>query len=255
MDLKDKTVIVTGSGSGIGRALAVAFARAGSTVVVCGRRKKRLDMTVQMIEAEGAKGLAVEADVTRADDVKRLVETVLKQCGSIDVLFNNAGSFRSIAGVFEVDPELWWQDVTVNLLGPLLTMRMVMPHMMKRDQGIIINMNGGRPVGGTGYAAGKAGLMELTRLAAEELFQEESSVMVFGAGPGLVRTEMTALQAETEAGQQWIPSTKENFDAGTVRKPEDIAEKTVELCRIARPELSGKRYGPDTDFTSPEWTA
>ncbi|MFW5798577.1 MAG: SDR family NAD(P)-dependent oxidoreductase, partial [Planctomycetota bacterium] len=138
MELKDKTVIVTGSGSGIGRALAVAFAGAGSTVVVCGRRKKRLDMTVQMIEAEGAEGLAVEADVTRADDVKRLVETVMKQCGPIDVLFNNAGSFRSIAGVFEVDPELWWQDVTVNLLGPLLTMRMVLPHMMKRDQGIII---------------------------------------------------------------------------------------------------------------------
>ena len=169
------------------------------------------------------------------------------------MLFNNAGSFRTIGAVWEVDPDVWWGDVTVNLLGALLCTREVLPHMMARDQGIIINMNGGRPTGGTGYACGKAGLMELTRILVDELAAEKSNVMVFGAGPGLVRTEMTELQAQTDAGRRWIPSTKETFDADKARAPEEIARATIQMVRVARPELSGKSYGPDTDFA--EWAA
>jgi len=182
--------------------------------------------------------------------VQRLIRTVFDRFGSIDVLFNNAGSFQSIAGVHEVDTEVWWHDVTVNLLGPLLMIRETLPHMMARDEGIIINMNGGRPVGGTGYACGKAGLMELTRILVEELKMQGSRVVVFSAGPGLVRTEMTELQAQTEAGRKWIPSTKESFDAGRTRQPEEIARATIQLVKIATPQMSGKSYGPSTDFSS-----
>jgi 3-oxoacyl-[acyl-carrier protein] reductase len=251
MELTDRTVIVTGAGSGIGRGLALELARAGGRVVCCGRREERLRDTVSAIEAEGGTGVAVAADVTRAEQVERLVQTVLERCGTIDVLFNNAGSFASIAGVREVDAELWWHDVTVNLYGPLLLIRQVLPHMIERDEGIIINMDGGRPVGGSGYACGKAGLMELTRVLSEELRKEDSHVMVFSAGPGLVRTEMTELQAETQAGQYWIPSTRKSFEAGRLRRPEEVAAATVRLVQVARPEHSGKAYGPDTDFS--EW--
>lgn len=250
MDLKDRTAIVTGSGSGIGRALALELARNGARVVCCARRMNRLEETVELVEQEGGVGLAVQTDITQRDQVQRMVSTSLERFGTIDVLFNNAGSFQSIAGVHEVDPDLWWQDVTVNLRGCLLTIREVLPHMLSRDDGIIINMDGGRPVGGTGYACGKAGLMELTRILAEELKMMGSSVMVFSAGPGLVRTEMTELQANTAAGQKWIPSTKESFEQGRVRQPEDIARATAELIRIARPELSGKGYHPNTDFST-----
>ena len=250
MDIKNRTAIVTGSGSGIGRALALAFAREGACVVCCARRKERLDETVQLIQQEGGEGLAVATDVTDRAAVQRLVRAALERFDTIDVLFNNAGSFQSIAGVHEVDPDLWWHDVTVNLLGCLLTTREVLPHMMARDEGIIINMNGGRPVGGTGYACGKAGLMELTRVLAEELKMANSNVMAFTAGPGLVRTEMTELQANSEAGRKWIPSTRESFEAGRTRQPEDIARTTIELVRLAKPEWSGKNYGPGTDFTS-----
>jgi len=250
MDLTDRAAIVTGSGSGIGRALAIAFAREGARVVCCARRKERLDETVRLIEAEGGEGLAVATDVTDRAQVQQMVQAALERFGSIDVLFNNAGSFQSIAGVHEVDPDLWWHDVTVNLLGPLLTVREVLPHMMERDEGIIINMNGGRPVGGTGYACGKAGLMELTRVLVEELKLLGSRVIVFSAGPGLVRTEMTELQANTEAGRKWIPSTRESFDANRTRAPEDLARATMRLIPIATPAMSGKNFGPDTDFTS-----
>ena len=250
MDLRDRTAIVTGSGSGIGRALATAFAREGARVVCCARRKERLDETVRMIKADAGEALAVAADVTDRAQVQRMVQTALERFGSVDVLFNNAGSFQSIAGVHEVDPDLWWHDVTVNLLGPLLTVREVLPYMMERDEGIIINMNGGRPVGGTGYACGKGGLMELTRVLAEELKLMGSRVIVFSAGPGLVRTEMTELQANTDAGRKWIPSTKESFDAGRTRQPEDLARATMRLLPIATPDMSGKNFGPDTDFAS-----
>jgi len=249
MDMAGKTVIVTGAGSGIGRALALAFAGARACVVCCGRRKDRLDETVRVIEAQGGRALALAADVTQPAEVRAFVQATLDRCGAIHVLFNNAGSFQCIGGVHEVDAALWWHDVTVNLYGPLLLIREILPHMLERNEGIIINMDGGRPVGGTGYACGKAGLMELTRILAEELKLQKSNVMVFRAGPGLVRTEMTELQANTSAGRKWIPSTKASFEAGRTRKPEDIARATLELVRIARPEHSGKGFNPDTDFT------
>ena len=249
MDLNGRTAIVTGSGSGVGRALALEFARHGARVVCCARRKERLDQTVATIAEEGGEGLAVPTDVTDRGQVQHMVATAIDRFGAVDVLFNNAGSFQSIAGVHEVDPDVWWHDVIVNLLGPLHTIREVLPHMMERDEGIIINMNGGRPVGGTGYACGKAGLMELTRILVEELKMQKSSVMVFGAGPGLVRTEMTELQANSAAGRRWLPSTREKFDAGNLRQPEEIARATVTMIQIATPAASGKYYGPDADFS------
>ena len=249
MQLVESTVIVTGAGSGIGRVLALDFARNGAQVVCCGRRKELLDETVELIEKEQGVALAVPTDITQRDQVKSLVDTTLSHFGTIDILFNNAGSFFSIAGVHEVEPELWWRDVTINLYGSLLTIREVLPHMMAANHGIIINMQGGRPVGGTGYACGKAGLTELTRLMVEELRIADSSVMVFMAGPGLVRTPMSELQATTEAGRKWMPSTAETFEAGKARAPEEIARATIDLVQLAKPEWSGKKYGPDTDFS------
>lgn len=249
MDINGITAIITGSGSGVGRALAREFARNGANVVVCGRRQEKIDETKKLIEDEGGACLAVSVDVTRRDQVRTLVDQTMERFGSIDLLFNNAGSFQCIGGVHEVDPEQWWRDVTINLLGGMTTIREVLPIMMKNDRGIIINMDGGRPVGGSGYACGKAGLMELNRVLLKELKEAGSSVMVFGAGPGLVRTEMTELQANSEAGKKWIPSTKEMFEAGTARAPEDIAKATIKLVTLAKPAWSGMSFGPDTDFS------
>lgn len=248
MELRNACAVVTGAGSGIGRAIACELAASGMKVVCCGRRPDRLRKTVAAIEQAGGEGAALATDVTDADQVQRMLDVTLDRFGAIDVLFNNAGSFRSIAGVHEVDPQIWWNDVTVNLLGPLLLIRAVLPPMMAQDRGVIINMNGGRPVGGTGYACGKAGLMELTRILNEELRMQDSSILVFGAGPGLVRTEMTELQAESEAGRRWIPSTAESFQSGRLRRPEEVAQATVRLLQTATLADSGKSYGPDTDF-------
>lgn len=248
MDLTNKVVAVTGGGSGIGRALAVTFAKEGARVACLGRRRERLEETVREIEKIGGSGLAVQTDITNAEQVKNAVAEITERLGPIEVLFNNAGSFASLGAVFEVDRDLWWQDVTVNIKGVMLMMREVLPQMVARDSGVIINMNGGRPVGGSGYAAGKAGMMELTRVASLELQELQSNVIILGAGPGLVQTEMTQLQADTEAGQRWIPSTKKSIDAGTTRSPFDIAHKTIEVVKALKPQWNGKYFGPDTNL-------
>jgi NAD(P)-dependent dehydrogenase (short-subunit alcohol dehydrogenase family) len=135
--------------------------------------------------------------------------------------------------------------VTVNLYGAYLTTRAVLQDMMARDTGIIINMNGGRPAGGSSYGSSKAGLMELNRLLAEELQRQDSAVIVLGAGPGLVRTEMTELQVQTEAGRHWLPGVKAKFDAGDLRQPEEIARATVRAIQTATTAVSGEVFGPD----------
>jgi len=252
MLLEGRTAIVTGSGRGIGRALALEFARQGASVVCCARTEDEINETVDHVRKDGGTALAIKADITERDQIGKVVGAALKEYGQIDVLFNNAGSFRSIGALWEVDPDAWWRDVEVNLRGPMLCCQAVLPHMISQDEGVIINMNGGGSTsplaGGSGYGCSKAALIRLTDTLATELAQIGSSVLVFGMGPGLVRTEMTELQVETPEGRKWIPGTGEAFEAGNTRPPEDCARDTVQLLRVACKELSGRIFGVGADF-------
>ncbi len=155
MNIKDRTAIVTGAGSGIGRAIALELAGAGARVACVGRRQVRLEETVQQIEVAGGAGFVAPADVTDRQQVESMVASVSEQMGPPAVLFNNAGSFNTIGGLWEVDADSWWHDVTVNLRGPMLCSRAVLPAMMEAGEGLIINMNGG---GSTQPMAGGSGV-------------------------------------------------------------------------------------------------
>ena len=249
MDLKGKAVVVTGAGSGVGRALALEFGRNGARVICAARRRDRIQETVALIEAEGGTALAVQTDVTDIVQVERMVSQALDVFGQIDVIFNNAGSFGALGAVWEIDPDLWWQDVTVNLRGTMLCCRSALPHMLQRDSGIIINMRGGNQMpGGTGYSCAKVAVIRFTELLAKELERKGSSVLAFTMGPGFVRTEMTEAQIQTPEGQEWLPSSKDAVERGLDRPPTDCARAAVELIRVACPEMSGGTFGPDTDF-------
>jgi NAD(P)-dependent dehydrogenase (short-subunit alcohol dehydrogenase family) len=254
MELKDRTVIVTGAGRGIGRALALEFGRQGANVVCCGRGEQHIKDTTSAIESEGGSALAVKCDVTNREQVDAMIATTLSRFGRIDVLFNNAGSFDAIGAIWEVEPEVWWKDVTINLLGPMLCSRAVLTHMMERNEGIIVNMDGGGSgnpfAGGSGYACSKAALLRLNDSLAAELKRSDSAVMVFGMGPGFVRTDMTELQAVSPLGLKWMPGSKAAFDAHQDGPPENCAKATVELLRVACPELSGRVFGVGTDFAA-----
>ena len=249
MNLENKVVIVTGAGSGVGRALALEFGAQGARVVCAARKAERIQNTASAIEAKGGIALAVQTDVTDIAHTERVVSQAISAFGQIDVLFNNAGSFSALGAVWEVDLETWWHDIDVNLRGTMLCCRTVLPHMMERDSGIIINMTGGNQIpGGTSYSTSKIGLERFTELLAKELKCEGSSVLAFIMGPGFVRTEMTEFQIESPEGQKWLPSSKNAVEKGLDRPPEDCARTTVDLIRVACPELSGGHFGPDTDF-------
>ncbi|MHC4873377.1 MAG: SDR family NAD(P)-dependent oxidoreductase [Planctomycetota bacterium] len=251
MDLNGKTMIVTGAGSGVGQAIALEFSRHQANVVVVGRRLERLDETVSLIEKENGAAFAVQADITDISQLDNMTTQVLEKFGAIDVIFNNAGSFSAIGSVWEIDPDLWWKDVTINLRGTMLCCRAVLPHMIERNEGIVINMAGGNQIpGGTGYSCSKLGVGRLTELLAKELKHKNSSVMTFTMGPGFVHTEMTDVQIKTPEGQEWLPSSKDAVESGKARAPEDCAKAAVRLIKAACPELCGGTYGPDADFDS-----
>jgi NAD(P)-dependent dehydrogenase (short-subunit alcohol dehydrogenase family) len=252
MELKEKTIVITGAGSGIGQATALACASVGAHVVCCGRRENRLQETIQLIEKQGGSGLAVTVDITDLDQVQRMVTQVLDHFGGIDVLFNCAGSFGTVGGVWEVDPEEWWRDVEVNLKGSMLCARAVLPHMMKKDAGIVINTSGGgagSPItGGSGYGCSKAALLRLTDTLGRDLERMGSSVMVFAIDPGFNRTEMTELIAQLDPDGKWLP-VNERLAEGYGRVPEDCAQTLVALVQLAVPEFNGRVFNAGQDIS------
>lgn len=252
MEVRGLIALVTGAGSGIGRELAKEFARNGMKVACCGRRLDRLRETVCSIEDEGGEAVAIPGNVTLVADVDRLVFATVERFGGLDVLFNNAGAFDAIGGSWEVDPEVWWRDVTTNLRGPMLTCRAALSVMMKRNRGVIINMSGGgasHPLaGGSGYGSSKAAVLRFTETLARELEQVGSRVIVVALGPGLVKTELTQAQVDTAAGRAWIPSTARSFAEGATRPPQDCARSTMDLLRWIDPSFNGRAFQVGADF-------
>lgn len=251
MDLAGKTMVITGAGSGIGQATALKFAEAGVQVVCCGRREGRLQETVREIEAKGGTGFAVALDVTDLGQVENMVERVLEHFGDIDILFNCAGSFSTVGGLWEVDPDAWWRDVEVNLKGSMLCARAVLPHMIEKDSGIVINTGGGGAAGpmpgGSSYGSSKAAILRMTDTLGRELAQVGAPVLVVAVDPGFNRTEMTETLARLDPESKWIPMRQwlaERHD----HVPEDCARTLVELVRLAVPEFNGRLFHVGQDI-------
>ena len=237
-ELRGKVVVITGAGRGIGRAMAAAFAREGARVALIARSDAELEETAGMIRETGGEALPLPADITDLSAVEHALARLEAEWAAPDVLVNNAGSFGAIGPVWEVDPEHWWRDVTVNLRGTFHCTRAVLRGMVERDQGRIINVIGGGTGApfpyGSGYASSKAAAMRLTECAAAELKQAKKEIAVFAMGPGLVRTRMTEYQLESEEGQRWMSRIEGMFAAGVDVPPTRAAELAVQLGRVCK---------------------
>ena len=243
---------MTGGGRGIGRAIAAELSRRGAFVAITSRTQSQLDETAKLIEGAGGSVLAIGADVTSRDQVLMMVRQVIEQRGKVDVLINNAGLFRSVGPVWDVDPAVWWRDVETNMLGPLLCCQAVLPGMIANNDGIIINMCGGgadRPfLGASAYGASKTGLMRLTDTLAFELEIAGHQIQVYGFDPGLVRSEMTESVTRNAAAESWIPGMREWLEQGMDHPADESASAIAELIRISRPEITGRIFMYNQDF-------
>ncbi|MFI6800234.1 SDR family NAD(P)-dependent oxidoreductase [Streptosporangium canum] len=201
MKFQDKVVLVTGGGSGIGRAVAQGFARQGAQVVVAARGQEALDQTVKLIEAEGGRAAALTVDVSDSASVAGLVGRIVERCGRLDIAINNAGVL-AMGQVADQPEDDFAQVIDINLNGIFLSMRHQIPAMLAGGGGVIVNFSSQigthkRIPGFGAYAASKAGVTALTRTAALEYIGR--GIRINAISPGPHDTSMSMRPGETEA--------------------------------------------------------
>jgi NAD(P)-dependent dehydrogenase (short-subunit alcohol dehydrogenase family) len=251
-DLTGQVALVTGGGRGLGRAFALALAQAGAAVAVSARSEHELQETVQTIQDGGGQGLAVPADVTDARAVERMVAETERRLGPVDLLVNNAGVLRALGVMSDVDQDAWWREVEINLRGPFLCARAVLPSMIARRRGRIINLasvGGLKPIEtASALAVSKAALIRLSENLALE--NQAHGIAVFAIHPGTVRTPMTDYIVAAEEIGEWAPGVqqglRQRFAEGRDTPLELSVKLVLYLASGAADTLSG-RYIAVTD--------
>src|SRR4051812_17571568 len=227
--LRGQVAIVTGGGRGIGKAIAMSLARAGASVAVVARSPDQLAETVRQIPLLGPPAISFTADVSDPGAVERMVREVEQSLGRVDLLVNNAGLPGPIGPTWETDPHDWWRCLEVNLRGPMLCSRAVLPGMIARGGGRIVNVASGAgtvaiPYLGA-YITSKTALIRFTEVLALEAGPH--CVQVFAIEPGTVRTAMAEHALKSEEGQRWLPWFGDVFKRGEDVSPVHAADLVV----------------------------
>ena len=248
MSLKGKVAIVTGARRGIGKGIALAFAKAGADVVVSDIDLKDCEKVTKEIESLGQQALAVKADVTNYEEVDQMVKSTLKKFSKIDILVNNAG-ILIYKPFLEITEDVWDKTLDTNLKGYFLCAQRVAKEMIKHKKGKIINI---ASVAGTvaypqlaHYCASKGGIIIFTKVMANELATYK--INVNSISPGATETPMTQ-------GMLNDPKTREGFIKnipwGRIGKPEDIANTAVFLASDDADYLTGVNVVVDGGMTT-----
>jgi 3-oxoacyl-[acyl-carrier protein] reductase len=216
---------VTGGGRGIGRAAALALARAGADVAVSARTAAEIDAVAAEVRGLGRRALAVASDVTREPDCRAAVERVVSELGRIDVLVNNAGGSSERAPVGDSDPTRWAETIAVNLLSVYYCTRAALPHLVRAGGGKIINVGSGMghaaTAGNAAYSTAKSGVWMFTQVLAQEVWSH--GIDVNEVVPGPVLTRLTEGVFRTDAPPPFAPSER-------VKLPEEVAELILWLA-------------------------
>src|SRR5438045_5626385 len=250
--LSGKVALITGGGTGIGRAIALAFAREGASVAVAGRRLEKLREVINEVHKQDGAGLAMECDVARARDVERAVKGTVERFGRVNVLVNNSGTLH-VSTVEGISEEEWDRVMTVNVKGPFLMSRAVLPEFRKCGGGVIVNL--GSVLGlvavkdRAAYCASKGGVTMLTKAMALDHAHEK--VRVNCICPSIVETELVkGLFDGREQGKRIKQSRVGTIPLGRFGKPADVAELAVFLASEESSWLTGAAIPLDGGLTA-----
>lgn len=248
--LKDKVAIITGAGSGLGRASAQLFAREGARVVAAASRAKDGEQTVREIKESGGDAVFVQVDVTRAADVENAVKTAISKYGRLDIMFNNAGTPGAAKLIADLSEAEWNHIISVNLTGVFLGTKYAIPEMLKVGGGVIINTSSAagimpRRYGGA-YAVAKAAVIQLTRATALEYARK--NVRINCILPGPIDTPFfnkIAVGGDVDRISAFKEKVLKEVPIGRFAKPEEIARVALFLASDDASYITGAAFAAD----------
>jgi len=235
-DLSGKTAIVTGASGGIGQAVAVALAKAGADVALCGQNKDRLAATAELVASTGRRNVSYAMNIGQADAIQQTVDDVFKQWGRIDIMVNNAGITRD-GLLIRMSEQDWDEVMNVNLKSVFLFSKAVARIMMKQRAGSIVNIASiigliGNP-GQCNYSASKGGIIAFTKSVARELASR--NIRANAIAPGFIATKMTE-NIPADLQKKMLDS----IPLGRYGTPEDVADLAVFLAGDRSAYITGQ---------------
>jgi NAD(P)-dependent dehydrogenase (short-subunit alcohol dehydrogenase family) len=250
-DFAGKVALITGGTVGIGQATAIAFAQAGASVIVAGRRAAEGEATLQKIKDVGGNGIFTMADITQEADVEAMIEGAITMFGRVDFAFNNAGTFGETPTLVEQNQKQYDRIMDVNVKGVWLSMKYQAAQMLKQGAGVIVNNSSGFGLVGAGsaplYAASKHAVIGLTKSSALEF--AKSGIRVNAVCPGVVsETEMHSNSVGTsEQVRDYMLSV---HPVGRFGKPSEIASAVLWLCSDGAAFVTGQAIAIDGGYTT-----
>ncbi|MFC1863414.1 SDR family NAD(P)-dependent oxidoreductase [Thermodesulfobacteriota bacterium] len=252
-DLSGKVALVTGGGRGLGRVFCESLAEFGADIACVDVVDQNLTDTVTALERFGGRAVSIKADISKPDEIDRMVDATVRKLGTIDILFNNAGITDFPSRISETPIEKWERIIAVNLTGVFLCMRAVLPVMLKQKKGSIINISSIGAFGGSNpevapaaYGASKAGVISLTKMGAVEYARE--GIRVNCIAPGMHDTGF-GVQSDAELEKQRQQDMEELISRiipmGRVAQPVEIKGLAVYLASDASSFVTGQVFIQD----------
>lgn len=237
LPLKGKVAVVTGAGRGIGRSIALAFAKAGADLAICARSAAQIEAVQNDIQSLGRRCATGAFDVSNPEAVEHFCKGILEDHDGVDILVNNAGAYFERGAFVDSDPDLWWKTLEVNLRGPYLMTRHLVEAM--RKGGKIINLTSGKGysagANSTAYHVSKAALNMLTDGLANELWQREIDVNSLIPGPTATATFDNAKPGEERSPEDILSAGPDALPKGLpawerVKHPDEVADLALHLA-------------------------
>ena len=248
-NLTGQVAIVTGGGRGIGRAFAQALAKVGVKIVVTARTKHELEQTVELIQSSGGQAIAIPGDVSEPSTVEQIAKITEKKFGTADILINNAGITGPVTNEWDADPSDWWRTMEINMRGTYLMTREILPSMISRNRGRIINLTSAVVLKTypyfTSYTVSKAAIIYYTQNLAGQVKDQGISVVAYH--PGGPETEMSRHLAESSEVHDSVREIFKKMYENDANTPMEIPVQDVLMMASGQSDPLTGRFLMHTD--------